>query len=183
MKFSLVPFVCTALLLAACGKPGSRTDAAGADGGVTTTGAVGATAAASGSGDSVELSFENLGGLKADAPKGTKSMVGLGLSKDGQMIMGPGFTANLNPAPGTKPAKLEDEKAFVTKMYKDVSNVKEEKLADGWSLSFDVKGGSGMLYQLDMRREIDGKPYWCSVLSQTPEGRDKALAVCKSVRK
>ena len=119
-------------------------------------------------------------GLKADAPAGTEvkdAMTG-GV---GHMLMGPGLVANVEVASDTRPKTVDDAKKEAD-MYTP-KNLKDEKLPDGWAITFDNEGGMGKNYFVNVRREIDGKAVWCETTVSTPEQQTHAVNFCKSLRK
>jgi hypothetical protein len=145
-------FLALSLSLAACGK--------GGDGG----------------GASTKLALDKLN-LQADVPAGTKAdaaPVGSGL-----MLMGPGLVVQVDAASETRPLTVEDAQAGA-KDYTPV-DLKTEKLADGWVLTFANKGSAGENFFVQVRREIAGKPIWCETTASTPDQAKAALAVCKSL--
>lgn len=76
---------------------------------------------------------------------------------------------------------LEDGKSDA-EMYSP-KNLKEEKLADGWALTWDNTGDMGANYFVEVRRTIDGKFYKCGSTVARPEQGAAVLAACKSLRK
>lgn len=102
------------------------------------------------------------------------------LSGTGHMLMGGAvgaMTVELKDADQT----LEDGKSDAG-MY-DPKNLKEEKLADGWALTWDNTGSMGANYFVESRRTIDGKFYKCGSTVSKPEQASAVLAACKSLRK
>lgn len=119
-------------------------------------------------------------GLKADAvPDAT---VGEMIPKgDGHMIQGPGLVVTAQIASDSRPKTVEDAKKEAD-MYTP-KNLKEEKLADGWAITFDNEGGMGKNYFVNVRREIDGKSIWCETTASQEEQQTNALNFCKSLKK
>lgn len=124
-----------------------------------------------------ELSIEKLG-LVAIAPSGSK--VKDALMGDGVMIQGPGIVVTIEKA-GDKPKTVEAAKDDAA-MYSP-TNIKTEKLADGWAMSFTNTGGMGTNYWVNVRREIGGQAYWCSTTASSEAQQQNALAACKSLSK
>jgi len=120
-------------------------------------------------------------GLKADAPAGTEAgdVIGGGV---GHMVQGPGLVVNVEAASDTAPKTIEDAKKE-SEMFDGVKNLKEEKLADGWLLTFENTGGMGANYHVNARREIGGKAFTCTTMQSTPEQSTNAVNFCKSLRK
>ena len=98
---------------------------------------------------------------------------------DGLMLMGPGVVVGVDAASERRPLTVEDAQA-AAKDYTPV-DVKTEKLADGWVLTFANKGSAGENFFVQVRREIAGKPIWCETTASTPDQAKAALAVCKSL--
>lgn len=118
-------------------------------------------------------------GLKADVPEG--SAAGDAIVGDGVLIQGPGLVIDIAAASDSTPKTIEDAKSEA-EMYSP-KDLKEEKLADGFALSFVNEGGMGTNYWVQVRREIDGKAYWCTTTASQPEQQANALAACKSLKK
>ena len=62
-------------------------------------------------------------------------------------------------------------------------NIKEEKLDDGFVLSFTNKGGAGTNYWVKAYRTFDGKQFECSTTASQEEQQTNAIAFCKSLKK
>ena len=119
-------------------------------------------------------------GLKGEAPAGTEAKDAIG-GGAGHMIMGPGLVANVEVASDSRPKTADDAKKEA-EMYTP-KNLKDEKLADGWAITFDNEGGMGKNFFVNVRREIDGKSIWCETTASTPEQATAALNFCKSLKK
>lgn len=132
----------------------------------------------SGGGETAAVEIAKLG-LKVDAPSGSRvSDAPIG---GGVMIQGPGLTFTVEVAGEDKPETAEAAKEDAD-MYSP-KNLKTEKLADGWALTFENKGSMGSNYFLKARRTIGGKAYWCETTTPEADQRDAALAACKSLKK
>ena len=59
---------------------------------------------------------------------------------------------------------------------------KIEALPDGYVLSFTNTGSLGTNYWVEVRRELAGKPVWCTTTANAQTQADAALAFCKSLR-
>jgi hypothetical protein len=127
---------------------------------------------------SSSLKLEKIG-LQADAPEGSK--VSDAMLGDGVMIQGPNLVVDIKEASEAQPATLEAAKEDAA-MYKP-TNVKPEKLADGWAISYENKGSMGTNYFVQVRRTIGDKTFFCSTTASNPEQKANALAACKSLRK
>jgi len=116
-------------------------------------------------------------GLQAQLPE--MSQVSDAIGGGGVMIVG---LAPVNILDGKdKPKTIEAAKKDA-EMF-NPTNFKEEKLSDGWILTFENKGSMGTNYWLKARREIDGKPYVCETSVSKPEQVEGAIKICKSLKK
>lgn len=119
-------------------------------------------------------------GLKADAI--ADATVGEMIPKgEGHMVQGPGLVVTAQIASDSRPKTVEDAKKEAD-MYTP-KNLKEEKLADGWAITFDNEGGMGKNYFVNVRREIDGKSIWCETTASQEAQQTNALNFCKSLKK
>jgi hypothetical protein len=118
-------------------------------------------------------------GLKADAPEG--STVNDAIMGTGHMVMGPGLVANVAEASDSQPKTIEDAKKEA-EMFTP-KNLKEEKLADGWVVTFDNEGGMGKNFFAQVRRDIGGKAIWCETTASQVEQQTNAVNFCKSLKK
>ncbi len=167
MKLGTFAVLVCALALTGCGKDDKS---GGEDKG-------GAAKPAGKKAASGEVSLDKLG-LKADAPGGSK--VGDGPLGDGVMIQGPNLVVTIEEAGDMTPADLAAAKEDAD-MYSPL-NWKEEKLADGWLVAFENKGGMGTNYWVKSRRTIGGKDYVCGTTASNPDQQKNAIAACKSLR-
>ena len=116
-------------------------------------------------------------GLQIDVPGAVELSDAIG--GEGHMLMGSGIGAmsiEITPTPQT----IEEAKSDAD-MYSP-KNLKDEKLADGWALTYENTGSMGKNYFVNVRRDIDGKSYRCSTTSPD-ERAQKVLAACKTLRK
>ena len=117
-------------------------------------------------------------GLQLDAAGGPS--VDKVIGGTGHMLMGGAVGAmqvELKDADQT----LEEGKSDA-EMYSP-KDLKEEKLADGWALTYSNTGSMGANYFVETRRTIDGKFYKCGSTVSKPEQATAVLAACKSLRK
>ncbi len=154
---------------------GTTTAAATTTGTSQPTSAAPATAAAAAGGNEVVLTKLN---LKAEAPEGTQAKDAI--IGEGMMLQGTGLIVSVDVASETRPKTIEDAKKDA-EMYTP-KNLKEEKLADGYAVTFENEGGMGKNYWVMVRREIGGKAYWCETTASQPEQQEAALKVCKSLK-
>jgi hypothetical protein len=142
------------------------------------TGAAACKKSGAAGGGTAPLALTELG-LNAQAPEGSKAekaIIGSGL-----MITGPDLVVTVEAAGKDNPKTLAEAKKS-NELYSPL-NVKEETLPDGWATTFENKGAIGTSYWVQVRRDIGGKPYFCSTTSSSPEQGANALAVCKSLTK
>jgi hypothetical protein len=103
-----------------------------------------------------------------------------GMEANGVMLMGGDFGA-LEIDPTDKKLDLDAESKEVTSLY-NARNVKGEKLADGWILTFDNTGSGGDNFFVESYRDIGGKTYKCATTVPKREQAQAAVAVCKSLK-
>ncbi len=116
-------------------------------------------------------------GLQLDIPGET--MVSDGMGAQSNMVNGEAIGA-LEVDLADKPKSLDEAKTDAAD-YKP-RNVKEEKLADGYALSYENTGGAGTNYFVEVRRDIAGKSYTCSTTGSQAAQAQAVLAACKSLR-
>ena len=115
--------------------------------------------------------------LQIDVPG--KVEVGDAIMGDGHMLQGAGVGA-MTVEIAEKPQTLEEAKSDA-EMYTP-KNQKDEKLADGWALSFENTGSMGKNYFVEVHREIGGKAYKCSTTGSNAGQAAAVLAACKTLR-
>jgi hypothetical protein len=116
-------------------------------------------------------------GLTIDAPG--KVEVSDAIMGEGDMLMGAGVGA-MTIEIAAKPQTLEEAKSDA-ELYTP-KNLKEEKLADGWALTFDNTGSMGKNFFVNVRRDINGKTYTCSTTGSDAKQAAAVLAACKTLR-
>ena len=116
-------------------------------------------------------------GLSIDAPG--KVEVGDAIMGEGNMLTGAGVGA-MTVEIATKPQTLEEAKSDA-ELYSP-KNQKEEKLADGWLLTFENTGSMGKNYFVQMRRDIGGKAYSCSTTGGDAKQAAAVVTACKTLR-
>jgi hypothetical protein len=166
------------MLVAACDsgskpegdKGGDSKEAAGDDKGGDTKPAADKPA------EAAETKIEQLG-LKAELPAGSQVTDGIG--GKGVMIIGTA-PVTIDVAGDDKPKTLDAAKKDA-ETYTP-TNFKEEKLDDGWILTFENTGSMGTNYWLTSRREIGDKGYACNTSVNSAEQRDAAIKICKSLK-
>jgi hypothetical protein len=79
-----------------------------------------------------------------------------------------------------KPQTLEEAKSDA-ELYSP-KNTKEEKLADGWVLTFENTGSMGKNFFVQVRRDIGGKTYNCSTTGGDANQAAAVLTACKTLR-
>ena len=105
--------------------------------------------------------------------------VGDGIGDGSVMIQG-GAVGALQVEAAKAPQTLEDAKSDAS-MFNG-KNVKEEKLADGWLLTYDNSGSAGANFFVASSRTIGGKNYKCSTTVSDASQQAAAAAACKSLR-
>jgi len=92
-------------------------------------------------------------------------------------VSGSGELSDLKPT-------LEETKAQLEKDPNKLTGwTKEEKTEDGWLLEGTRQSMMGdTLYAISVRRTIDGKPYDCGTNASTEAERERAKALCLSLR-
>lgn len=116
-------------------------------------------------------------GLTIDVPGAVE--VGDAIMGEGHMLQGAGVGA-MTVEIAEKPQTLDEAKSDAD-MYTP-KNLKDEKLADGWALTFDNTGSMGKNYFVEVRRDIGGKTYKCSTTTGNDKQAAGALAACKTLR-
>lgn len=119
-------------------------------------------------------------GLTVDLPADSSVSKMLG----SQMVQGGGTVISVKEQ---KAGPSDDKDLAAAKksaaMYSPTKFTREEKLADGYVLSFENKGGVGTNYFVIVRRTIGGKVYKCETTASQPEQGKKAEAACLSLKK
>ena len=124
------------------------------------------------------ITLEKLDGLKIDVAEGTTpSEMGGSV-----MIISMEESLDVKAASDLDPKSLEDAKKEATDTYQ-AKELVEEKLDDGWALSFQNTGSMGDNFFTWVRRTIDGKDYFCQTSVAHKTLRDGALTACKSLKK
>jgi hypothetical protein len=116
-------------------------------------------------------------GLTIDAPGSVD--VGDAIMGEGHMLTGEGVGAMTVEIAKT-PQSLDEAKSDA-ELYSP-KNQKEEKLADGWVLTFENTGSMGKNFFVQVRRDINGKTYSCSTTGGNAKQAENVLAACKSLR-
>ncbi len=117
-------------------------------------------------------------GLTVDVPG--EVTVGDGVLGDGQGVTGEDI-GMMQIELAEKPVTLEEAKSDAD-MYTP-KNLKADKLADGWALSFDNTGSAGANYFVEVRRDLGGKQYKCSTTQGDKDRAAAVLAACKTLKK
>ena len=151
-------------------KDGDKKDGDKKDGDKKDDGAKKDDAAASGD---VKLPKTGLSGV---APAGSKVSDMMG----SDMVQGPGLTVTV--------ANVEGDAVTLEKAKEDADmygpeGMKEEKLDDGFILTFTNKGGMGTNYWVKAMRTFDGKQFDCSTTASSEEQQKAAVDFCKSLKK
>ncbi len=115
-------------------------------------------------------------GLKGTAPAGSKVSDMMG----SDMVQGPNLTVTVSNVEGDA---VTIEKAKEDAEMYGPEGMKEEKLDDGFVLSFTNKGGMGTNYWVKAMRTIDGKQVECSTTASSEEQQKAAVDFCKTLKK
>jgi|GEM_PF-2236294 len=115
-------------------------------------------------------------GLKGAAPAGSNVSDMMG----SDMVQGPGLVVTV--------ANVEGDAVTIEKAKEDADmygpeNLKEEKLDDGFVISFTNKGGAGTNYWVEAYRTIGDKQFKCSTTASQEAQQTNAIAFCKSLKK
>ncbi len=122
------------------------------------------------------LKLAKVAGVSIDVPGGAEASDGMG---DGAMLMGPEIGAmNVEVA---KAAKTIDEVKTDANDYSP-QHLKEEKLADGFAVTWDNTGSAGANFFVEVHRTIGGKPIRCNSTVSKQSQADAVLAACKSIK-
>jgi hypothetical protein len=117
-------------------------------------------------------------GLHADAPADAElrdALLGEGLT-----IHGDGLNVRVELAGQRTPATLAEAKAEADLV--GPTGLTETTLADGWALTFESASAVGPAHWVQVRREIEGRPVWCTSTGSSKERQTAALALCISLR-
>ncbi len=118
-------------------------------------------------------------GLSVELPP--DSTVSDGMGDNSAMVSVPGAALTISVAKDTDPKTVDDGKNGALLGDKG-RNLKGDKIADGWIVTWENTGSMGDNYWLTMRREIGGKGYMCETMQSNEEQRQKAIALCKSLK-
>jgi hypothetical protein len=124
---------------------------------------------------------ENTGPTKLDQLEGlTVDFVG-GVDKvmDEFMIKGPKGALFVEAV--TTPQRLAEAKSDAD--AHDPHNYKQDKLPDGYAITYDNAGTMGANYFVEVQRKIGGKVYHCSTIGKSSDEQQAVLAACKTMRR
>ena len=163
-RTTIVLFAAATLFATACKKKGD--DAAGSSAAKPTEAAKGTA-----------MKLPKVG-LQIDIT-GDTAMVSDGMSDKSNMIMG-GDVGALNIELADKAETLDEAKDEAKDF--NPKDLKDEKLADGWAVTYSNTGSMGANYFVTVFRTIGGKNVKCSTTVSKPEQAQAALAACKTLR-
>lgn len=135
-----------------------------------------------------KLTWKKLGalGLEAEVPEAANvddTTAGAGFpsatiyATPTTFVSGTGDLSDLKPTIEETKAELEKDPNKLTGW------TKEEKTEDGWLLEGTRQSMMGdTLYAISVRRTIDGEPYDCGTNARTEAERERAKALCQSLR-
>jgi hypothetical protein len=101
-------------------------------------------------------------------------------SKLARLDCGP-WGITLEVATAMNDATVEGAKDTATKAWSNTKNFKSQTLADGWQLTFEASDSDAQ-YHLKTYRTIAGRAYECDISAKGAAERDKAIAVCGSLK-
>ena len=140
----------------------------------------GSAAAGGGGGDkpaaAASIKLDKVAGLSIDVPGGAEVGAGMG---DGSMLTGPEIGAMSVEV--AKAAKTLDEVKTDANDFTP-QHLKDEKLADGFAVTWDNSGSMGANFFVEVHRTIGGKPIHCSTTVSKQAQADAVLAACKSIK-
>lgn len=114
-------------------------------------------------------------GLQVDLPPGWS----VSASADDMIaLQGPDVVMTIHPE-GEMLPKTSDEAAGMAGIVGPPKNLKEDKLADGWAVTYESAQGAGKGY---IHRKIGDKKIWCQPTAMKAEKLPDAVNVCKGLR-
>jgi len=184
MKKLAIGFALASVLFVGCSSSGS-----------STTGASSSTPASTGSakakGDAPASTGEAKAAKADDAAPKKLDKLGLTVSApagadvnemgDTVMVSGGGTALSIKAATDTDPKTVDDGKSSALLGDKG-RNLKGDKTADGWVVTWENTGSAGDNYWLSMRREINKKAYMCETTVSSEDQRKAAIAMCNSLK-
>jgi hypothetical protein len=126
--------------------------------------------------DSAPKKLDKLG-LTVTAPAGAD----VNEMGDTTMVSGGGTALTIKAATDTDPKTVDDGKSGALLGDKG-RNLKGDKTADGWVVTWENTGSAGDNYWLSMRREINKKAYMCETTVSSEDQRKAAIAMCNSLK-
>jgi hypothetical protein len=120
-------------------------------------------------------------GIAGNTPAGdtcTPSVLG---SKLARLDCG-SWAITLEVANAMNDATVDGAKDTSTKAWSGAKNFKSQTLADGWQLTFEATDNGAPQYHLKTYRTIAGRAYACDITAKAAAERDKAIAVCGSLK-
>jgi hypothetical protein len=136
----------------------------------------GGAASAGKAAEGAAVKLPKVGNLSITVPAETNVSDGMG---EGNMLMQEdlgALTVEYTKAPKTAEDAASDASMFSPK------NLKNEKLGDGFALSYENTGSMGANYFVDVYRTIGGKQVHCGTTAPKAEFAAAALAACKSIK-
>jgi hypothetical protein len=124
--------------------------------------------------DTGPTKVDQLGGLTIDFTGGVDRVMG-----EVYVVKGPKGAVFLEQV--TQPKRIAEAKADADGV--SAKNYKQDKLADGYAITYDNVGTAGANYFVEVQRTIDKKVYRCSTLGRSSDEQQAVLAACKTLRK
>jgi hypothetical protein len=142
--------------------------------------AAGGTAATKPAGDEAKAGPTKLAKLDNLTIDAADAEVSDAIGGDGVMLTSGAFGA-LTISVQKTPQSIDDAKSDAN-MYTP-KNLKADKLADGYVVTYDNTGSMGANFFVQVRRDLGGKTYSCSTTVSTADQQTAAVAACKSLKK
>jgi len=124
--------------------------------------------------DTGPTKVDQVGGLTIDFVGGIDKVMG-----DEYVVKGPKGAVFLEPV--AQPKRIAEAKSDADGM--SAKNYKQDKLADGYAITYDNVGTAGPNYFVEVQRTIAKKVYHCSTIGRSSDEQQAVLAACKTLRK
>ncbi len=172
----ILPLAAACLWATACKKDDASKDSPAS--GAKASGAEATAGGAKAAGGEAKAGPQAIAALKLqfDGPAGAKVSEMAG----SQMVQAPGLVFTVDTA-SEMTSKTLDAAIEDSKMY-DGAITRQDKLADGYHLEFNNKGGMGANFFVQVYREIGGTGYLCSTTAPDAGMAASAAKACLSLR-
>jgi hypothetical protein len=116
---------------------------------------------------------DQLGGLTIDFVGGVDRVMG-----EQYVVKGPKGAVFLEQV--KQPVRIAEAKSDADGV--SAKNYKQDKLTDGYAITYDNVGAAGANYFVEVQRTIDKKVYRCSTIARSSDEQQAVLAACKTLR-